>query len=167
MDPQLLDQLKAEYNTLLEQGKLFDALPLIRQAAHWADFDSQVLAERIYFHNAYHHPRKDTAAYEYAMLAAMNGDPASMYDLSWLYRFGHGTVHDPKKAVYWLQKAADAGVPEALDDLGLCYLQARGVERDVQKASQLFKKAIEQGLDQPASKHLSMAEKMIEKGNIQ
>lgn len=167
MDPQLLDQLKAEYNALLEQGKLSDALPLIRQAAHWADVDSQVLAERIYFHNAYNHPKKDTAAYEYAMLAAMNGDATSMYDLSWLYRHGNGTVHDAAKAAYWLQKAADAGVAEALDDLGLCYLQARGVQRDVQKASLLFKKAIEQGLEQPALKHLAMAEKMIEKGNTQ
>lgn len=168
MDQQLLDQLKTEYHALLEQGRLSDALPLIRQAAHWADEESQILAERIYLHNAYGHLRQDLAGYEYAMLAAMNGDVTSMYDLAFLYRDGKGTVHDAAKAFYWLTKAANAGDARAMDELGLCYLQARGVARDLDQAVSLFEKAREAGsqdadLLQSANRHLFMAQKMIEK----
>ena len=168
MDQQLLDQLKAEYHALLEQGRLSDALLLIRQAAHWADEESQILAERIYLHGAYGHLRQDPAGYEYAMLAAMNGDVTSMYDLAYLYREGKGTVHDAAKAFYWLSKAADAGDAKAMDELGLCYLQARGVERDLNQAAALFEKAREAAgqdadLLKSVDKHLFMAQKMIEK----
>lgn len=156
MDQQLLDALKSEYQALLEQGRLGDALPLIRQAAHWADVDSQILAERIYLHELYGHPKKDTAGYEYARLAAMNEDVQSMYDLAKLYLEGQGIEHDSEKALYWLNKAAAAGNLEAMDALGMQYLQARGVERDLAKAQEYFEKAAAGGL-KPAEKHLQMA----------
>lgn len=105
---ELIRTVVDEYKALLEKGDLVQALPLIRQAANWADFDSQVLAERIYLHELYNHPIDWRAGSEYALLAAMNGDITSMEDLAGLYEKGFGGSQDAAKAEYWKQKAENA-----------------------------------------------------------
>lgn len=163
MDSQLLSEVKESYQQLLENGQLGDALPLIRQAAHWADLDAQILAERIYVHGLYGHPRSLQAGYEYATLAALNGDVTSMADLGQLYLDEHFDHKDVQKAHYWLSKAAAARHPDALDALGMMYLQARGVKRDLLRAISCFEQAQQAGLVEPAGRHLKMARKMLEK----
>lgn len=160
MDQQLLSEVKSEYQNLLERGKLADALPLIMQAANWADFDSQVLAERILLHGQYGHQITPEAGAQVARLAAMNGDVQSMYDLYLLAM----ASRDETRAIYWLKKAANSGFAQAQDALGMAYLQAKGVERNPQLAKEWFEKALEGGL-QSASKHLQMADALIAKMN--
>lgn len=109
MNDQLIFETTQEYTKLLEAGKLALALPLIRQAAHWADVDSQILAERIYLHEAYGHPIDYRSGFEYALLAAMNGDLQSMHDLGMIYKKGYGAAPDLEKAKYWLEKAERLG----------------------------------------------------------
>ncbi len=168
MDRQLIEQTKQEYQKLLDENRLASALPLIRQAAHWSDVDSQILAERIYLHGRYGHPKSDREGFEYARLAAMNEDGQSMYDLALLYQNGAGIEHDLTRAKYWLEKAARYEFAPAIDALGLLYLQGRGTERNACYARDLFIRAKEKGFDpDTVQKHIAMAEKMMEKAGSQ
>jgi TPR repeat protein len=58
-------------------------------------------------------------AIEYLKKAAGLGDLGAHYELSVMYRFGHGVVKDKKKEVYHLEKAAIGGVPFARHNLGI------------------------------------------------
>ncbi|EJW94437.1 TPR repeat-containing protein, partial [gut metagenome] len=115
METQLLKQLKVEYQKCLDQNDLASAMPLIRQAANWGDLEAQILAKNIFLHGWYNHPITHHAALEYAQVAAMNEDVASMFDLFWLYQNGRGIIHDDQKALYWLKKAANKEFPPAMD----------------------------------------------------
>ncbi len=167
MDQQLLNEVKGEYQSLLDQGRLADALPLIMQAAHWADVDSQILAERILLHGQYGHQINPQAGAEIARLAAMNGDAQSMYDLYLITASQKGADRGDQRAMYWLTRAAKAGLAQAQDTLGLAYLQAKGVERDPLIAREWFEKAIENGMDGSVQKHLQMAQAMIARADTQ
>lgn len=162
MDTRLLEELKQEYEALLDAGRVGDALPLIRQAAHWADIDSQILAERIYLHGSYSHPISLPAGYEYARLAAMNGDVISMADLGFLYGDDRFDQKDLKKSFYWLSKAAQAGSQDVLDALGMLYLQGRGTERNIEYALSCFERAAAASTDEKIHKHLQMARRKKE-----
>lgn len=164
MEAQLIEQTKKEYEKLLLENKLASALPLIKQAAHWSDTDSQILAAQVYLHGQYGHPRSDKDGFEYARLAAMNEDPGSMYDLAMLYQNGAGMVHDLEKSKYWLEKAARYGYAPAMDALGMFYLQGRGVQRNVRLALDWFKKGANAGIDPDISfRHVLMAQKRLAK----
>lgn len=115
-DQELTETVKSEYKRLLEEGRLAEALPMIRQAANWADLDSQILAERIYMHGLYDHAIDIRSGMDYALLAAMNGDGQSMLDLGLVYKKGYGSKPDLEKANYWLKKAADLGFTEETQD---------------------------------------------------
>ncbi len=130
METQLLQQLKQEYQDLLDQHNLAEAMPLIRQAANWGDLEAQILAKNIFLHGLYHHPITHHAALEYAQVAAMNGDASSMFDLAWLYQNGKGILHDDQKALYWLDKAANQNEPRAMDAYGMLYMQGRIIQKD-------------------------------------
>ena len=58
-------------------------------------------------------------AIEYFKKAAGLGDLGAHYELSVMYRFGHGVVKDKKNEVYHLEKAAICGVPFARHNLGI------------------------------------------------
>lgn len=165
METKLLQQLKQEYKQLLENQNLAEAMPLIRQAANWGDVDAQILAKNIFLHGWYHHPITHHAALEYALVAAMNGDTASMYDLAWLYQNGHGIEHNVQKALYWLDKAANRDEPRAMDAYGMLYLQGRVVKKDPLQAKHWFEAAYALDANEQYAKHIKMANLMIAKTN--
>lgn len=167
METQLLQQLKQEIQQLLDQHNLAEAMPLIRQAANWGDLDAQILAKNIFLHGLYHHPITHHAAAEYALVAAMNGDVESMFDLAWLYQNGKGVVHDSKKALYWLKKAANCHDPRAMDAYGMLYMQGRIVDKDPYQAKQWFEAAYALDLQDQYAKHIKMADLLIKKQNKQ
>lgn len=116
MSQEIVEDVVREYTALLEQGDLTSAMPLIRQAANWADVDSQILAERIYLHEAYDHGIDYRTGFDYALLAAMNGDVQSMADLAMIYEKGFGATPDLAKAKYWKQKAIAGGWKDESED---------------------------------------------------
>ena len=70
MEQDIVNDVVREYRELLDKGDLPAALPLIRQAAHWGDVSSQILAAKLYTETV-----PDPAeALEYTRLAALNGD---------------------------------------------------------------------------------------------
>lgn len=121
-DPRIIEDLRQEYERLLKTD-VQAALPLVRQAAHWGDLPSQILAADLC---------KDDPelSRQYTRLAALNGHAPSMVRLAdWLE-----SQNDAAAAFYFLKKAADAGYEPAFDKLSLCYLQGRGTKKDLQQA---------------------------------
>lgn len=57
MEQELLNDVIREYRQLMEAGDLPAALPLIRQAAHWGDLESQILAADLYMNTCRIRPR--------------------------------------------------------------------------------------------------------------
>ncbi|MFM0737398.1 tetratricopeptide repeat protein [Paraburkholderia xenovorans] len=47
------------------------------------------------------------------LTASAERDPQAAHDLSTLYRNGYGVARDPRVAIHWLERAAQAGVPLA------------------------------------------------------
>jgi len=91
---------------------------------------------------------------------AQDGEASSMYNVAEMHRYGLGTDADPKTAIRWYMRAADAGHEKArkqgLDTihalveqgspfghnaLGNAYLFGDGVPRDPSKASEYFRLA--------------------------
>lgn len=148
MESEMIEQLRAEYNRLLETD-VNEALPLIRQAAHWGDLESQKLACDIY--NEGRLVTKDEKlAREYARLAALNGDVSSMVMLA----DALAAEKDYVSAVYFLRKAADANYSPALDRLAMAALTGKGMEKDPKLAKELIDKADSD--DETVSRHKKM-----------
>lgn len=127
-DPKIIEDLRKEYKRLMETD-LQAALPLIRQAAHWGDVESQVLAADLC-------PDKELAR-QYTRLAALNGDAPSMVRLA-EHLFSR---HEDTAAFHFLKKAADAGYGPACDKLSMCYLQGKRTQKDLQQAQKYNKLA--------------------------
>lgn len=124
-----ITEVRQEYERLLETD-MQTALPLIRQAAHWGDLHSQILAADIYENVL---PDKDQAR-QYTRLAALNGHAPSMMRLAAMQT-------SDKDALYFLKKAADAGYKPACDKLSLCYVQGKGTPKDLAMARQYNERA--------------------------
>ena len=160
MDERIVKETKEEAAKLLEQGQIQTALPLIRQAAHWGDLDSQLLAVDLYLHELYGMPRNPFAAIEYVKLAALNGDVHSMYELADMASKGYGMNKDEATAFYFMNKAAGLGEKAACDPLGMMYLMGRGTQKDLEKALFWLNRAVESDPENETyQKHLYMAER--------
>ena len=61
------------------------------------------------------------------------------------YLNGLGVEEDEKRALYWVQKAAEQDYADAQVVLGNFYSEGIGAEKDERKAFEWFKKAAEQG----------------------
>ena len=96
----------------------------------------------------------ETAFSEYQELAkAKNAE--GEYWLGHMYRLGVGTKKDVKKAVEWMNKAADQGLIEAKRELAEIYIKGDGVLQDFPKAFDLLQAAAHQN-DAPAQRDLAM-----------
>lgn len=69
----------------------------------------------------------------------------AMYHLGLMYVRGQGVPQDNRRAVHWLQRAAQLGQTDAVYSLGIMTLDGHGIERDVQVAIGLFRRAADQG----------------------
>lgn len=77
------------------------------------------------------------------MAAADRGDLTAYTNLGWLLLHGRGTVRDPAKALYWLQKGADKGSAAASAMLGDMYRTATGVSADTLAARRCYDRALD------------------------
>lgn len=69
---------------------------------------------------------------------ATDGDAASQFQLSLLYRTGRGVSADPRATLQWLRRAAAGNYPAALSNLGGEYAKGQGVAQDKVRALALF-----------------------------
>jgi uncharacterized protein len=87
-----------------------------------------------------------TAAQTFRELAT-DGDAASQFQLSLLYRMGRGVPADARLSLQWLRRAAGANYPEALSNLGGEYTKGQAVAQDKVRALALFYLAEAGGLN--------------------
>lgn len=77
--------------------------------------------------------------------AAKKADPLAFFEIGARYADGRGLAADPKAAVTWYQRAADAGFAPAQYRLASIYEKGMGVDRDIAKARTLYAEAAAQG----------------------
>lgn len=87
------------------------------------------------------------AAFTAFQALAREGDPASQFQLSLLYRTGRGVAPNAQQAMQWLQRAAQGRHGGALSNLGGEYARGQTVREDKVKALALFLLAQAQGAD--------------------
>lgn len=88
-----------------------------------------------------------TAAFNAFQTLAREGDAASQFQLSLLYRTGRGVAPNAQLAMQWLQRAAQGRHGGALSNLGGEYARGQTVREDKVKALALFLLAQAQGAD--------------------
>lgn len=114
MEQQILEETRREAHELLKQNKLSEAIPLIRQLAHWGDLPAQKELVDIFYNYKYGHERILPAAFEYVRLAALNQDPDSMVLLGNMLINGEGCKKDKKAGIYFLKKQQIRIIPKRL-----------------------------------------------------
>ncbi|WP_137154663.1 SEL1-like repeat protein [Rhizobium sp. FKL33] len=77
--------------------------------------------------------------------AAKKADPLAFFEIGARYADGRGMAADPKAAVTWYQRAADAGFAPAQYRLASIFEKGLGVDRDIAKARALYAQAAGQG----------------------
>lgn len=76
---------------------------------------------------------------------ANEGDTDSAFKLGMMYDTADSVKHDPKRAVYWYQRAAEQGNIHAQHNLAVAYANGEGVELNIAKAIEWWKRAARQG----------------------
>ena len=85
--------------------------------------------------------------FEQTTSEAQAGDSEAQYELSVMYKLGHGVAKDDTKAEEWCRKSADAGYAEAYVAFGYNYYTGNdgATTPDYAKAAEWFKKAADAG----------------------
>src|ERR1017187_6946817 len=84
-------------------------------------------------------------AFDDAYRAAEAGSPRSQNFVGYCYDIGKGVRRDPKKARFWIQKAAEQGYLEAIFNLGLMNDLGQGMPADPVRAFELYMEAANRG----------------------
>jgi TPR repeat protein len=74
--------------------------------------------------------------------AELEGDLEAWWDIGICYRDGLGVKKDMKKALYWLEKAANRNYDGACVSLGDMYYSGQGVKKDQKKAFELYNRGL-------------------------
>lgn len=159
MDEKIIEETRREAKKLMDENRVQEALPLIRQLAHWGDTEAQKELIQVYWFGKFGMPKNPKAAFEYVRLSALNGDPESQYILADMFSKGEGTDKDAVKALYFMTKAAEAGESKAYDPLAVMYLMGWGTKRNIEQASYWNEKAAEAD---PENEDVWKHKKMIE-----
>jgi localization factor PodJL len=77
--------------------------------------------------------------------AALNGDPAALYELAVRTMEGRGVPRDPRAAVAMFEKAGEKNLAPAQYRAGNAYEKGLGVTRDVEAARRWYQRAAENG----------------------
>jgi TPR repeat protein len=100
-----------------------------------------------FYRNGWGGARQDDAeAVKWYRLTAATNDkcaPKSQFELYVAYEAGKGVPRNPKTAVAWLKRSAEAGNPRAQYALGRAYASGHGVERDAELARQWHRRSRE------------------------
>lgn len=86
-----------------------------------------------------------SAAADWYLKAAEEGDKDAQYKLATAYYQGWGVPQDDVEAARWYRQAAEQGHAEAQHELGAIYHQGRGVKRNETEAVKWYRMAAEQG----------------------
>jgi TPR repeat protein len=86
-----------------------------------------------------------TEAFKLYKEAALQGDIEAENALSYLYFKGVGVKQDPKKGLYWLQKAVNSGDSRASFDLAMFYLKGEHLKKDMKQAAHYMQIASKKG----------------------
>jgi TPR repeat protein len=90
--------------------------------------------------------KNPTEAFRFVEKAAKHGYLSAVFNLSSLYRFGHGVPKDEARALQIHFQVAEQGFAPAQEMLGTLYRLGRdGIARDLALAMQWYRKASEQG----------------------
>jgi TPR repeat protein len=98
---------------LIERRETQAALPLLRRSATRGSAQAMRAIGLIYLRGEGDTARDLTQAVRWFQAAARRGDPESMYVLGVMIRRGNAVEANLARAIYWLQRAADAGYAPA------------------------------------------------------
>ena len=76
---------------------------------------------------------------------AEEGSAQAQFDLGVMLHNGLGIDKDPKRCIYWFEKAAAQNHAEAENYLGAIYKTGNGAPQDIEKALHFLKRAMEHG----------------------
>ena len=97
---------------------------------------------------------------------AKGGDPVALSQLGQQLLYNpDGSIRDPKEAIPYLQKAAEAGNPWACGTLGMLYRDGTGLPRDTNQSFIWFTKGAQLG--DPYSQFAYGSKLLAEKGPVQ
>jgi TPR repeat protein len=72
-------------------------------------------------------------------------DPATQFNLGFMYGTGTGVAQDYEEAIRWFRLAAEKGYAAAQFNLGVLYANGTGVPQDYKEATRWFRLAADQG----------------------
>jgi TPR repeat protein len=164
--------LKAMYNlgTMYLEGKGTkksekDGYALIHEAAEKGDTRAKSLSG-ILLCRGTGVDKNSTEGLKILREAAKGGDPVALTQLGQQLLYNpDGSLRDPKEAIPYLQKAADAGNPWACGTLGLLYRDGTGLPRDTNQSFIWFTKGAQLG--DPYSQFAYGSKLLAEKGTTQ
>jgi TPR repeat protein len=90
-----------------------------------------------------HWDKYNKKAVKYFRLAAYKGNPNAQWELGLSYEEYGVLKNNPKRAFYWLLKAAKQDHPAACNNVGYCYDHADGVKKNPGTASSGIKKGLD------------------------
>jgi TPR repeat protein len=132
----------AKWHSMLHLGLAITLAGAAGLAAAQADAQRYALAQQMLQSG-----QQAAAAQAFRQLAT-DGDAASQFQLSLLYRTGRGVPADPRASFEWLRRAAGGSYPEALSNLGGEYAKGQMVAQDKVRALALFYLARARGLNE-------------------
>ena len=91
---------------------------------------------------SYNDPRMD---FDRFMINEMGGDADAKHYLGLLYLKGEVLPKDDKRALYWIQKAAEQGESKAQFNLAMMHANGKGTPRNDKQALYWYTKAAKQG----------------------
>jgi TPR repeat protein len=136
-DPELAELLRLRAESMRSQGDSGQTAPT-KPATEQVD-GLRKRADSLYDRSDF------PAAYSLYQQLASLADPWGMFRLGRCLAFGLGVAKDPKNAVVWYRKAADAGERNAMNNLGAMYEGGDGVAKDYLQAIAWYHKAADAG----------------------
>ena len=139
-------QLWQQAEVLVNEGKYYQAMPVLLRSARMGNPHSQAMLGIIYQDGDSVQPNDRTAAYWFG-LAAAQGHRAAEYELGAMYEEGEGGLpKNEKKAMELYEKSAAQGFDKAQLMMGVDYELGDGVPRSRPRAIQYLRASGGQGV---------------------
>lgn len=103
---------------------------------------------RPYMDDFWERSMRESMSFEEKLEAAEDGDEDCMHEVAMAYLNGdedEDIEQNPEKALYWMEKAAEAGQAMSAFNTGLFYARGYGAKSDLAKAVEWMDKAAEAG----------------------
>jgi TPR repeat protein len=130
-------------------------LELLRRAERHGSVHAMFLLGQFAYQGKFQ-PEDYHQAVGYFRRAALRGHIVAARYLAEAYDFGdsRGEGRNPRRAVFWYKRAAEAGDLDAMQNLGICYERGQGVRRNHQTALLWLRRAAVRG-SEPAAEQLA------------